>query len=172
MLFRVNEKILRRVRRQAWTGSFDGHLSAENQGYLSRCCGYDRPTGTVVIFTRDTGHHTTGWFKNPDYERCLHLSLSFTEPGDLTRRRPRDRALSELWMRAVFGPLYQWAWGEPPVTPEARQLEVWHYRLFCDADWQPIKPRGEVYSTEFTERGWQSASELLGAPAPWSLLRP
>jgi hypothetical protein len=24
---------------------------------------------------------------------------------------------------------------------------LWHYRLFCDFFWNPIKPRGEVYNT-------------------------
>lgn len=37
---------------------------------------------------------------------------------------------------------------------------VYHYRLFCDEAWKPIMPRGEVYSTQFTERGWKSFSDL------------
>ena len=30
----------------------------------------------------------------------------------------------------------------------------------CDEAWKPIMPRGEVYSTQFTERGWKSFSEI------------
>ena len=41
-----------------------------------------------------------------------------------------------------------------------KRAEVYHYRLFCDEGWQPIMPRGEVYSTQFTELGWKSFSEL------------
>lgn len=28
--------------------------------------------------------------------------------------------------------------------------------------WQPLKPRGEVYTRKFTEAGWKSYSELHG----------
>jgi hypothetical protein len=34
--------------------------------------------------------------------------------------------------------------------------------VFCDERWQPILPRGEVYSREFTEKGWKSFSEMNG----------
>jgi hypothetical protein len=37
---------------------------------------------------------------------------------------------------------------------------VWHYRLFADPSWAAIVPRGEVYSTELTEAGYLSFSEL------------
>lgn len=33
-------------------------------------------------------------------------------------------------------------------------------QVFCDPAWQPLKPRGEVYTREFTEVGWKSFSEL------------
>src|SRR5262249_14385874 len=46
------------------------------------------------------------------------------------------------------------------LTEHGRKLDVWHYRLFCDPGWQPIKPRGEVYSRELTEAGWKSYSDL------------
>jgi hypothetical protein len=38
-------------------------------------------------------------------------------------------------------------------------------RLFCDAGWQPIKPRGEVYSRHLTEKGWRTFSEIHGPRA-------
>lgn len=28
--------------------------------------------------------------------------------------------------------------------------------------WEPIMPRSEIYSTEFTERGWKSCGEPYG----------
>jgi hypothetical protein len=41
---------------------------------------------------------------------------------------------------------------------------VRHWRVFCDIIWQAIMPRGEVYSRELTERGWQSWSDLHVEP--------
>lgn len=164
------------MRLAAVGGTFDGRPTSASQAYLDRCRRVHRPSGTLLIFTRDTGHHTSGWFRNPDYERCLHLSLSFFEPGaSPLDRRPHDAQLARAWAALFFGDALRLAWGEPPVSPRARELEVWHYRLFCDQHWQPIHPRGEVYSSEFTERGWTSASELFaltGQPEPWSPLRP
>ena len=34
-------------------------------------------------------------------------------------------------------------------------------RPLCDTHWRPILPRKEVYSKDFTELGWKSASEVL-----------
>lgn len=36
--------------------------------------------GLMTILTRDIGYHSSGWWKNPDFERCLHLSISFFHP--------------------------------------------------------------------------------------------
>jgi hypothetical protein len=117
-------------------------------------------TGTLLLFTRDVGHHTSGWFKNPDYERCYHLSLSF---WDLERRvaRPFEHRLARAWVRAFYGEWVRCVWEEGSKFRYLPQLpEVRHYRVFCDEHWQPILPRGEVYSREFTEKGWKSFSEL------------
>ena len=54
------------------------------------------------------------------------------------------------------------AWIEKPYTPEGRRIDVWHYRLFCDAAWEPILPRGEVYSRDLTGAGWRSFSDIHG----------
>jgi hypothetical protein len=106
----------------------------------------------TVCFTRDTGYHSCGWWKNPDYERCWHLSISF-------RGGNEKKALNQI-LDNLFGQYKNLIWVEPPYSKEGKSLEVWHYRLFCDENWQPIKPRGEVYNTHFTERGWKSFSEL------------
>lgn len=154
-------QVAERMRAAARTASFDGRETPANTLYRERCTRIHRATGTILLFTRDVGHHTSGWFKNPDFERCQHLSLSFRE-SSTGIPMARDLRLSERWVRAFFpDDSGRWLWGEPPVTERAKQLEVWHYRLFCDEHWQPIKPRGEVYSTEFTEQGWKSASELF-----------
>lgn len=106
----------------------------------------------TIVFTRDTGYHSCGWWKNPDYERCWHLSISF-------RGGNEKKALKQI-LENLFGEFKNLIWVEPPYSDQGRSMEVWHYRLFCDENWQPIKPRGEVYHTQFTERGWKSFSEL------------
>lgn len=118
-----------------------------------------------VIFTREHGYHSGGWWKNPDYERCWHLSLSFAaEPG--MAPLPYDRKAGEQLARAFFGDDARLLWIEGPATPEGRARHVWHYRLFCDPAWAPLKPRGEVYSRDWTPADWQSFSDVhAAAPA-------
>jgi hypothetical protein len=118
-------------------------------------------THAVLVYTRDTGHHSSGWWKNPDYERCLHLSISFVGvPGD--EPLPFDKKQAESIARFFFGDDVSKCWIEPPYSDIGKAQDVWHYRLFCDAGWQPIAPRKEVYSREFTEAGWKSFSDLHG----------
>jgi hypothetical protein len=120
---------------------------------------------TAIIFSRDEGHHTSGWFKNPDYERCWHLSLSFwaiMPPGVAPVLRPihTQPELTQRWLKLFFGEAQRYLWVESPKSDEGKRADVWHYRVFVDELWRPIIPRGEVYSTELTERGWRSWSEV------------
>lgn len=120
----------------------------------------DKPVSTRILFTRDEGMHTSGWWKNPDYERCFHLSLSFidTESG---MDAPHDRKLATAWCLLFFRESTRLLWVEPPYSAHGRQHDVWHYRLFVAEDWRtPILPRGEVYTREFTEAGWKSWSDV------------
>lgn len=144
-------------RLRAARGTFDG--TERGQAYIRSCTGQHVPTGTLILYTRDTGHHTSGWFKNPDFERCLHLSTSYCEP-DTGGPLPQDRKLTVMWSKLFFGDDLKLAWIEPPATDHGKSMDVLHVRLFCDEHWRPIKPRGEVYSREFTRIGWRSASEL------------
>jgi len=136
---------------RAATGLYDG--TKETFDYLIACRSFFVPAGAKVIFTRDQGHHSCGWWKNPDYERCFHLSLSFDE-GYLSRR-------AESLAKAFFGDDTRLLWIEPPQTPQGKALEVWHYRLFCDPAWKGILPTGEVYSRRMP-KGWMSFSEKHG----------
>lgn len=143
------------ARRVAALMDFDGRQTMSAARHIHRCTHYHRPTGATILYTRDTGHHTSGWWKNPDYDRCLHLSLSFD--GGF------DRRMAKRWAEAFFAGDTSLLWLEPPYSPEGKMREVWHYRLFCDAGWQPIQPRGEVYSTDWTPAGWKSFSEAHAA---------
>ena len=137
---------------------FDGRGAPPGPAYIHT----DTNTGLTMcaFYTRDVGHHTSGWFKNPDYERCYHLSMSF-RPADHDGVKAAIKELSEF----VFRDDVRCAWVESAKTPEGRELGVVHYRVFCNAHWQPLIPRGEVYSAEFTEKGWRSWSEVHG-PEP------
>lgn len=152
-------RVARYMRQEAVTGFTDGHLGVAQREYLARCRRV--VYGTTVIFTRDTGMHSSGWLKNPDYERCLHLSLS-PAPGRIwTPDTPDlDRKLTAGWLQAFFGEHRRYALAESPKSEAGKRVGVWHWRVFCDAEWNPYLPRGEVYSTELTELGWKSASEL------------
>jgi hypothetical protein len=106
--------------------------------------------------------HTSGWFKNPDYERCYHLSLSF---WDLERHKhePFDNKLARIWVNLFYGDWVKYIWEEGP-SDESRERgmgEVRHYRVMCDPAWQPIIPRKEVYSRDFIEKGWLSWSDRI-----------
>ncbi len=140
-------------------GTFGGGANAGDRAYLDACHGVHQPSGTILVFTRDVGYHSSGWWKNPDYERCLHFSLSFRDPtnGD---NAPRDKKLTKEWLELFFGKDLKLLWCEPPFSPEGKHDEVWHYRLFCTPNWTPLKPRGEVYNKEFTEYGWKSYSDV------------
>lgn len=158
--------IARGMRYQAARSTFDGRITPKSEFYLNSCRYMDLISGASIIFTRDVGHHTSGWFKNPDYERCEHLSLSqiqdtiwmpHADPGEL------DRKTERAWVEAFFAPeARKLLWAEGAVSPDGKRLGVLHWRLFCNEQWAPILPRKEVYTREFTEKGFKSFSEILG----------
>lgn len=152
----LNEKLLRRMRQCAWSGTWNGKSQTP---YFLACKHGDRSLGVVAIFTRDVGYHSSGWWKNPDFERCLHLSLSFVDP-ETEARMPKNQKLTDALVKGIFDVHKRWLWCEPPYSDDGKRMDVWHYRLFCDAGWNPIKPRGEVYNRELTESGWLSFSDL------------
>lgn len=152
----ISDAVVRRMKARADAGVFDG-LSMSP--YFLRCLHYCENTQAMLIFTRDVGMHSSGWWKNPDYERCYHLSISFEVAGVPLPQNHKD---ARRWCEAFFGGDTKLLWIEPPYSLEGKQREVYHYRLFCDEGWQPIKPRGEVYSREWTPADWKSWSDIHG----------
>ena len=140
---------------------FDGRDSPASRRYLLDCRHYHPATECLILYTRDTGHHPSGWWKNPDYERCYHLSISFVayERGR-AQPLPFDTRTAGKWAEAFSGKETRNAWIEPPYSDEGKSQGVHHYRLFCDPAWQPIKPRGEVYSKDWTPADWKSFSDV------------
>ena len=148
------------IARDRWLVANSGTWGGREQtAYFERCRAIHRTSGTFIIFSRDIGHHSSGWWKNPDYERCFHLSLSFFDPVTM-QRAPRDKNLTKQWVEAFYGSDRDKLWCEPPYSDEGKANEIWHYRLFCDPAWEPIIPRGEVYGRELTEAGWLSYSDV------------
>lgn len=143
------------MRKHADQAYFDGKHTQTS--YFANARRIHRASGTSLLFTRDVGYHSSGWFKNPDYERCYHLSICFFDLVTGTYR-PFEPQLAETWIRAFYGDWCQYIWHEGPS--EKSPGEVHHYRVFCDPAWQPIIPRGEVYTRDFIEKGWKSFSDL------------
>lgn len=155
-------RVAKTLRRRAFeAGIFDGTLLRKH--VIDACTYTHSLTRTRIIFTRDVGHHSSGWWKNPDYERCFHLSLSPFPPLVMTPGHVAelDNALTVKWVRAFFGEHAPKAWWEPAYSSIGKKNSVWHFRVFVDIAWEPIAPRGEVYSRELTEAGWKSASDVL-----------
>ncbi len=152
----LSEVLIRRMKKAAWAGTWNGK---RQDAYFHSCHHGDRALGLVAMYTRDVGYHTSGWWKNPDFERCLHLSLSFVDP-ETEARMPKNQKLTDALVKGIFDVNKRWLWCEPPYSDQGKKMDVWHYRLFCDAGWNPIKPRGEVYGRELTEAGWLSFSDL------------
>lgn len=148
---------------RAQRGEYDGRVTPGNMFLMGLCTHwYCVPGASIaVIYTRDIGHHTCGWWKNPLYERCLHLSLSYRDPRT-GETMPHQRQRSQEIATAFFGDDVRRAWIEGPASDEGKANGVWHYRVFCDPAWQPITPTGEVYSRDLTEAGWKSFSEIHG----------
>lgn len=165
MIFDNLDALVPFARARAQIGVYDGRGTLANQRLIAYCTHHYRNLregrSASVIYTRDMGHHSGGWWKNPDYEYCLHLSLANADP-ETGAPAPRDEKFFEQIAVAFFGDDARKAWIEGPYSPEGRAKDVWHYRVFCDQGWSPILPRGEVYARELTEAGWRSFSEIHG----------
>lgn len=119
-------------------------------------------SGASLLFTRDFGMHSSGWFRNPDYDRCMHLSIGFFDM-DTSQPRPFEKQEAEMWVKLFYPKWQALIWHESSVMEKSDDRpEVHHYRVMMDAHWQAIKPRGEVYSRELTEVGWKSFTEQGG----------
>lgn len=146
------------LRRCSRAGFFDGRDTPEWRLYLNHCRIADTVTGALLIFTRDVGMHSSGWFKNPDYERCEHLSISPLNAASIPNL---PLGVPDLDRKTMEVDDVRRAWIESPKSRSGIAQGVLHWRVFCDVAWQPITPRSEVYDPAFTEEGWKSASEVI-----------
>ena len=144
-----DHKVFAEIRTNAEAGVFDGRAKTP---YFESCRFIIEKYECILIFTKDVNHHLGGWWKNPDYERCYHMSISF--PNGI------NKSAVKIAINNLFGWDKKYIWVEPPYSRQGKKAGVYHYRLFCDMNWKAIKPRGEVYSKHLTKVGWKSFSEL------------
>jgi hypothetical protein len=164
MLFETLETLVPFAKARAQRYLYDGRCGPRAEFIMRRCSHEWRLTpfeSVWIIYSRDVGHHESGWWKNPGYERCLHLSVSFLTWISRTPL-PYIPKVAERIGRAFWGDDVRKSWIEGPYTPQGRTCDVHHFRLFCDPAWSPIQPRGEVYSRENTPSDWRSFSEIYG----------
>jgi hypothetical protein len=148
-LFTADKDMFDRMIKTAKSSIWDG---TKFTPYFEACRFWSQKYECSMIFMRESGYHSGGWWKNPEYERCYHLSISF--PSGVNANK-----LNKI-IDGLFGHSKKMIWIEPPYSNEGKSHGIWHYRLFCDENWKAIVPKGEVYSTDFTPKGWKSFSEV------------
>lgn len=152
------------MKQNSTRGVYSGFGTPLDRRYLAFCRQLTA-TGASLIFSRDKGMHSSGWWKSPDHEQCLHLSISYFDPTTQQHTGYHSKKRSKIWCDLFFGAWTRILWAEPPFSEEGKRYGTWHYRVFTDETFTiPILPRGEVYSKQFTELGWKSWSDLHGEP--------
>ncbi len=137
---------------------------AIDRAYFQSCSVLLAELGITIIYTRDKGHHGNGWWKNPDYDKCYHLSIGFRDV-ETNEPLPFNKEKGYEIAKMFFGDDVKLTWFESAFTGVGKKFEICHYRLFVDPTWQPIKPTGEVYSKLKTPASWKSFSEIHGDKA-------
>lgn len=77
------------LRARSKRGSFDGRDTPAWRRYLAHCRVADTVTGALLIFTRDVGMHSCGWFKNPDSMSVATFERSISRRGARVARPDR-----------------------------------------------------------------------------------
>jgi hypothetical protein len=103
-----------------------------------------RSADSTIVFTRESGLCRSSRFSDPAHDRGFHLSLSCIE------RSERD-----IWVRSFFGEHTALLWAQWWTTPAGQELQISHWRLFCDDKWAPIEVRN---TTDVLRGGWRPAA--------------
>lgn len=159
-------ELVRRMAVKAMTGWFEGTMEslaafAATEDLPSR----SNPDEIWVrlLLSRDRGHHSSGWWRNAEYEYCWHLSIS-SRPAVEARMAiiglredvgyvDLPRVEEVYWGRLFFGGHASMVWHEPggtdprlPAQDRHRNKAISHLRLFLDPEtFEPFIPKGEVY---------------------------
>lgn len=148
------------LRRSAMKLVYEGFPTQRIRSIVQReCTAFHRPTKAKITFARDVGHHTHGGYKSPEVNRCYHLSLSFAD-DEAKAILPFDGAAMTQWLRSLFGSDLPAVWAEPPGN-DGRDLQHWHFRLFCDERWNAIEDEPVHMQRELRRRGWVRVGEIV-----------
>jgi hypothetical protein len=118
-----------------------------------------------LLLSRDRSHHSSGWWRNAEYEYCWHLSVSARDATDVRLAQAGLKISEEVgyvdlprteemyWGRLFFDVHADKVWHEPGGTDPSltlagahRNNAIVHLRLFLDPEtFQPFIPNGEVY---------------------------
>jgi len=127
----------------------------------------DLELGLRLLWTRDTGHRKGGWFKARELDRCFHLTavdLRLLPNVRYEGRGPVAPLVFDLLLQEFFGEAYSCVWFEyakEKLTADASDVrEVRHWRLFCDAEWEPLEAMREEARRELRALGWIEMREL------------
>ena len=140
----LDDQTLRRWVARALASPWHGQMpiGAEHQ----ILCSALREPGrfTRLMLTFDVGYHASGWWKNGDYDRCWHLSVS--HPTQFAVETPDEKEVF-AWARRLWGEHASKCWieGAASVFDPYRLPNIVNARLFVDEHGEPIKPEGEVY---------------------------
>jgi hypothetical protein len=162
------------MRREADRGWYTGDMESL-QRYGARRVVDSRAEPELVVsllLTKDKMHHSVGWWRNAEYEFCIHASFAALTRDEADRHARRQRLLGgtgfqvqppqyeeipeldlRTWAVAIFGEHVNKVWFEPGGTDprltkeEAHGRSVMkHLRLFLDPEtFEPFIPKGEVY---------------------------
>lgn len=144
--------VIRILRDRAFLWPWDGRTSIGPE-HIARVPSITEPDLHIsLIFTLDHGAHASGWWRNSQYETCLHLSTAALTKERSPQLVEAPAIERRAWAFAMFGEEATKAWNEPPAgendpyrnAPASRH--TWHTRLFLDKNLQPILPTGEVYT--------------------------
>jgi hypothetical protein len=134
-------QVLGRMRKVAvrhpWTGDQKVH---RRHSWLTRAL-TDPTLSTFVLFTFDVGHHASGWFRNSDYDRCFHLSVSHPDLSGPPGTRLCDVTVEEIraWAIAAFGEDRRLSWFEPRYAASKYIRERARGLIHFDDQEEPIR---------------------------------
>lgn len=171
--------VIARMRRRAFAHPWPGDTPILDRRHVLDTTAITEPgRPTRVMVTFDVGYHASCWFKNADYEQCLHVSVSHPRPDVVEQKvdklglmRPRGALYpgmrletpsdeeARAWGRAFFEEHAPKAWVEPAasVLDPYRMPNVVHLRLYYDGQMRPFIPEGEVYDL----KPWSSIDPIL-----------
>jgi hypothetical protein len=91
-----------KTRAELFKGRFPSRSDAEGLAIVNACLAqYEQPgLITTLIYTIDDGMHSIGWWKNPEFARCWHLSVAYWYPDQTVA--PKQEKASLEWIELFF----------------------------------------------------------------------